>query len=300
MASRTDRQQPALFHFEPTSAGPHVRAFRLEPENTQRFLTPHAHRFFEVIYFEEPGGVHRLGNETWESEAGDLLVIAPGQVHEWAPDVLERHATIWVLEFTAAALNPVEYAEGSLLGILLHPLLAPFAYGSERGAFRLKTPVEARQRWETALRELEAERFEQQPHWEEAVHALFILILVQVTRLAAETREMAPVPSQPLLKQVFGVIDARFADHLSLADVAQAVHHSPPHLTTTIRRLTGRTVGEWITERRMAEARRLLVHTDCGIAQVATRVGYTDPAHFIRQFRRATGSPPGAWRQSNR
>src|SRR5215210_6920938 len=112
MASPTDRQVPALFRFEPTGVGPHVRAFRLEPENTERFLTPHAHRFFEVIYFEEPGGVHRLGNQTWESAAGDLLVIAPGQVHEWAPDVLERHVVIWVLEFTAAALNPVEYAEG--------------------------------------------------------------------------------------------------------------------------------------------------------------------------------------------
>lgn len=300
MATRRDRQQPALFHFQPTSAGPHVRAFRLEPENTERFLRAHAHRFFEVIYFEEPGGVHRLGQETWESSAGDLLVIAPGQVHEWAPDVLERNAVVWVLEFTAAALDPAEYAEGSLLGILLHPLLAPFAYGSERGSFRMSVPERDRPKWEAALRELEAERLDQQPHWEAAVHALFTLTLVQVNRLAAASCALAPVPTQPLLRQVFGVIDSRFADHLSLADVAQAVHHSPPHLTTTIRKLTGRTVGEWITERRMAEARRLLVHTDHSIAQIAARVGYTDPAHFIRQFRRATGSPPGAWRQANR
>jgi AraC family transcriptional regulator, transcriptional activator of pobA len=300
MSRRTDRELPALFHFEPTSTGPHVRAFRLEPENTERFLTPHAHRFFELVYFEEPGGLHRLGHESWESAAGDLLVIAPGQVHEWAPDVLERQAVIWVLEFTAAALDPAEYAEGSLLGILLHPLLAPFAYGSERGSFRLSVPPDQRLNWEAALRELEAERRAQQPHWEAAVHSLFTLMLVQVNRLSIASSEIAPVPSQPLLRQVFEVIDSRFADRLSLTDVAQAVHHSPPHLTTTIRRLTGRTVGEWITERRMAEARRLLVHTDLGITQIATRVGYTDPAHFIRQFRRAAGSPPGAWRQANR
>jgi AraC-like DNA-binding protein len=83
-------------------------------------------------------------------------------------------------------------------------------------------------------------------------------------------------------------------------DVAEAVHYSPAHLTTTIRRLTGRTVGNWIIWRRMAEARQLLVHTDDNIAQIAERVGYTDPSDFNRLFRREVGSPPGAWRDANR
>jgi AraC-like DNA-binding protein len=300
MTPRVDRGRPALFHFESTSGEPHVRAFRLEPENTERFLTPHAHQFFEVVYFEEPGGLHRLGDEGWESAAGDLLVIAPGQVHEWAKDVLEKRPAIWILEFTAAALSPALYAEGSLLGLLLHPLLAPFAYGSDRKPLRLSVPAERRPTWESSLRALEAERLAHELHRDEAIHALFTLLLVQVSRLAAETRPAVPVPAQPLLKQVFAVIDARYADHVSLADVAQSVHHSAAHLTTTIRRLTGRTVGDWIIERRMAEARRLLVHTEHTVAQIAARIGYADPAHFIRQFRRTTGNSPGAWRRDNR
>src|SRR5688500_13755913 len=91
MKPPTDRTRPLLFDFESTSGEPHVRAFRLAPENTERFLAPHAHRFFEVVYFEEAGGPHRLGGDGWESEAGDLLIIAPGEVHEWAPDIIEKH-----------------------------------------------------------------------------------------------------------------------------------------------------------------------------------------------------------------
>jgi AraC-like DNA-binding protein len=74
------------------------------------------------------------------------------------------------------------------------------------------------------------------------------------------------------------------------------MHRSPSHLTTTIRRATGKTVQAWIVEGRLAEAERLLLHTDERIDIVAERVGYKDPTHFIRTFRRARGHTPAAWR----
>jgi AraC-like DNA-binding protein len=50
----------------------------------------------------------------------------------------------------------------------------------------------------------------------------------------------------------------------------------------------------------MAEARRVLSHSDEMIDVVAERVGYADPTHFIRMFRREHGVTPAAWRASNR
>ena len=46
---------------------------------------------------------------------------------------------------------------------------------------------------------------------------------------------------------------------------------SPGHLTTVVRRKTGRTVLEWIAERRMAEARRLLVEIPTGFGDMQRR-----------------------------
>ncbi len=43
-------------------------------------------------------------------------------------------------------------------------------------------------------------------------------------------------------------------------------------LTTVVRRKTGRPVQEWITERRMAQARRLLAETDLTVTEVGRRV----------------------------
>jgi AraC-like DNA-binding protein len=46
----------------------------------------------------------------------------------------------------------------------------------------------------------------------------------------------------------------------------------------------------------MAEARRLLLHSDEMVDVIAERVGYADATHFIRMFRRAHGATPAAWR----
>ncbi|WP_246106412.1 helix-turn-helix transcriptional regulator [Pseudonocardia kunmingensis] len=65
-------------------------------------------------------------------------------------------------------------------------------------------------------------------------------------------------------------------------------------------RKTGRTVQQWITERRMVEARRLLAETDLTVETVGARVGYRDPGYFARRFRRAHGTAPLEWRRAGR
>lgn len=83
---------------------------------------------------------------------------------------------------------------------------------------------------------------------------------------------------------------------LTLKDVASAVGRSPAYVTTALTRATGRSAVEWIIAGRMAEARRLLLHSDEMIDAIAERVGYADPTHFIRMFQRAHGTTPAAWR----
>ncbi|HWI45916.1 MAG TPA: AraC family transcriptional regulator [Rubrobacter sp.] len=105
---------------------------------------------------------------------------------------------------------------------------------------------------------------------------------------------------EPLLAEVFGFIEDRYREHISLRDVARAVSLSPGHLTTVVRRKTGRTVQEWIAERRVAEARRLLVQTDLAVEEIGRSVGYIDAGYFVRSFRHAHGMTPLGWRRASR
>ncbi len=103
-------------------------------------------------------------------------------------------------------------------------------------------------------------------------------------------------PSISHLNQVFDFIEANYGQHITVYDVAQAVGYSIAYLSNLVKSKTGRTIHNWIVERRMAEARALLLKTDQPINQIAAAVGYPDPGHFIRQFRKLYSVPPKEWR----
>jgi AraC-like DNA-binding protein len=164
----------------------------------------------------------------------------------------------------------------------------------------LKVPAADRPSWSERFSALELELRQRRDGYREAVLAHLTLLLVAVGRLATDVVGDLRLKDEPLLAEVFGFIEERYREPISLRDVARAVSLSPGHLTTVVGRKTGRTVQEWIAERRMAEARRLLVETDLAVEEVGRRVGYGDPVYFVRSFRRAHGTTPLGWRRAGR
>ncbi len=177
-----------------------------------------------------------------------------------------------------------------------HPLLFPFLHGHSGGVLRLEVPADRRPLWDNAVRSIETELTAGQEGHRQAVLAHLTLLLIELARLARDVVGDLRRSGEPLLADVFAVIDGRHAGQLSLRDVARELAMTPGHLTTVVRRRTGRTVQEWIIERRMAEARTLLEETDLPIAEIARRVGVSDPGYFSRLFSRVHGTSPRNWR----
>ena len=107
-------------------------------------------------------------------------------------------------------------------------------------------------------------------------------------------------PSIPRLRQVFEFIELNYHRPIRLKEVAQSVGYSSAYLTDLVRRLTGKTVNDWIIERRIVEARRLLLETEDCIEQIALNVGYQNINHFYCQFRKYHKNTPGTWREVQR
>jgi AraC-like DNA-binding protein len=128
--------------------------------------------------------------------------------------------------------------------------------------------------------------------------SLLTLIVGEVTRAA----RWSPDVERPddVVADSLRVIEQRCLGPLTLTDVAAAVNRSPAHVTTALRRATGRSAVSWIIAGRLAEARRRLLHTDERIDVIAERVGYADVTHFIRLFRREHAETPAAWRVRQR
>lgn len=175
-----------------------------------------------------------------------------------------------------------------------HPLLFPFLHGRADGVLRLE--ISRQQLWENAIGSIEAELASRQEGYRQAALAHLTLLLIDLARITADVVGDLRRSGEPLLAEVFDVIERRHGEPLSLSDVAHEVGMTPGHLTTVVRRRTGRTVGDWITERRMAQARSLLAGTDLPISAVAQRIGMPDPSYFTRLFRRMHGTSPRSWR----
>ncbi|MBW4562719.1 MAG: AraC family transcriptional regulator [Mojavia pulchra JT2-VF2] len=106
--------------------------------------------------------------------------------------------------------------------------------------------------------------------------------------------------NHPQLSQVFQFIEANYNQPISLHDVAVAVDYCAAYLTDLVRRNTGKTVNDWIVERRMLAARALLLETDQSVNQIAEAIGYQYVSHFFRQFRQYHGTTPQNWRKAQR
>ena len=106
-------------------------------------------------------------------------------------------------------------------------------------------------------------------------------------------------PDEPNLAGVFQFIEAHYHQSISLNDVAQEVGYSPAYLTNLVQSQTGRTVKQWVIERRMAQARTLLTNTTQSVRSISEASGYNDAGYFTRQFRQFHGLSPQAWRQQS-
>ena len=98
------------------------------------------------------------------------------------------------------------------------------------------------------------------------------------------------------LQHVFASIWMHMAEPLSLERLAGDVGYTANYLNDLTRLHTGRPLGGWIAEMRMARARSALERTDLPVAEIGVLCGYDDPAYFSRAFRRAHGVPPATWR----
>ena len=286
-----------MFELEPVAPGaPRVCIEWLDRNHEMAHSGPHGHQFLALVYFERGGGLQRVGSQEWEAREGDLFVISPGETHDVSG---LGDAEGWLLEFSADALEP-DGGTSAFLSWRTNPLLYPFVRSSGGEVARFEVPKEDRTEWSQRLTRVASELRSKDSGYREAVGAYLTLILVDVARVARDVVEGLRVQDQPVLAGVFKFIEEHFAEPISLKDVAHAASLSPGYLTTFVRRRTGRTVLEWIHERRMAEARHLLVHTDESVERIGARVGYDDPAYFARRFRSTHKATPASWRNANR
>lgn len=101
--------------------------------------------------------------------------------------------------------------------------------------------------------------------------------------------------------RVSSVIEARLSDPgFDVEALASALGLSRSWLHRRLVDDGGRPPGTRIRRARMRRAAVLLEASERSVGEVAVRVGYRDPAHFTRSFKRAFGMAPSRFRREKR
>ena len=102
------------------------------------------------------------------------------------------------------------------------------------------------------------------------------------------------------LRQAVALIDHHLSDEeegrVALRGVALAVRMSYFHFSRAFKQSMGMTATNYIAERRIERAKRMLEETELPISEIALRSGFSSQSHFTTAFRRLAGATPKAFR----
>ena len=109
---------------------------------------------------------------------------------------------------------------------------------------------------------------------------------------------MAFVPPARHLLRAKDLVDARYAEPLTVADLASAAGLSRAHFSREFRRAFGESPHAYLLTRRLERAAALLRGTDRSVADVCLSVGLQSIGSFTTSFSRMYGVSPLAYRES--
>ena len=109
---------------------------------------------------------------------------------------------------------------------------------------------------------------------------------------------MPQVPPTRYLLRAKDLADARYAELITVDDLAAAAGLSRAHFIRMFSRTFGESPRSYLRSRRFERAAALLRYTDRSVADIAVMVGLNSVGSFTSSFARVYGSPPAAYRAS--
>jgi AraC family transcriptional activator of pobA len=252
-------------------------------------IRAHRHRnLFQFLLIESGGGEMIFEASTLSFAAPTAFVVPPNVAHgfRFSPDVTNG----WIVSFTedvAAAMGErTGEAIGQLKAIAAQPCIP---LDNDEDVRRLSELCGNLHR--EALLAREGHRL--------AMRALLALIAVEIGRFAASRARSGSITlslADATLEALQRIVEENFRQERQIGFYADALAMTADRLNDHVKRATGVTAGHLIRQRILTEAKRELVFTGRAIHDIAYDLGFTDPSHFARFFRKQTGMTPQDFR----
>lgn len=252
---------------------------------------PHRHDFFEVLYLKKGSGFHVIDGNNYEIKPPCVFFMSRGQAHklELSQDI-EGYIFIFTPDFYL--LNRTD--QNRLIEF-------PFFYTIHQDNPPLQLENESDIRFlEDLFRKGIAEIARPDGYSVEMLRSILDLILTTCSaRYQVSESLMNKGKGQILVKRFFHFLEENHRKNLSLNEYAQMIGVTANHLTQTIKQLTGKTSSQIIKDKQLLEIKRLLVHTNLSVSEIAGQLNFDDQSYFTKFFKRETGVTPLQYRSES-
>ena len=259
----------------------------------------HVHTFYEIIWFQDDGGVHTVDFQDYPIRANSIFFLSPGQVHHF--DGVTRHRGIQI-RFCTDFMRDEDDDEDIFLKYNVFNAFdtAPYCViGDAAVADELTRLVRRMEDEERHQRLVGCPSCDDFAHLD-MLRALVHIFLIYVYRYG-ERQGMPALntirPSHRLFVQFRRELELHYRDLHTVQDYADLLHVSSKTLSNSVLECSGKTPLTFINDRILLEARRLLRFTGLMVKEIAFGLGYDDPSYFVKFFKRQVGLLPSDFRE---
>ena len=265
--------------------------FQVEVFDAKRHFSvkyPHRHDFFEVLYLLQGSGFHVIDGNPYEIKPPCVFFMSPGQAHkiEFSKDIGG-----YIFIFTADFYLANRSNQNSLIEF-------PFFYNlKQENPPLLPQKKEDIQFLADLFRRSISELNTNEVNRINMLRSLLDLILTTCTSLYQSDENLTTGGKSHLLaKRFYHLVEENTHKNLSIKEYANLLAVTPNHLTQIVKQFTGKTSSQIIKAKQILEIKRLLVHTNLSIAEIAHQLNFEDQSYFTKFFKREAGLLPLQYR----
>lgn len=104
----------------------------------------------------------------------------------------------------------------------------------------------------------------------------------------------------PQFSEILEYIDMHASEKLRLVQVAEALNYNKNYLCALFQKNLGQTFVQYLTGRRLENAKFLLSDTNLSLTDISERCGFSDASYFARVFKQNVHQTPAEYRRGAR
>ena len=236
---------------------------------------------YAIYWIQEGKGTYNIDFEQYNFEDNVLFFLSPGQVFTVDSEQIKTaYKLTFVRDFYCIQTHDKEVACNGILfnNIYETPFVKPCIKDTQKLQFILESLIEEFQQNETAQYDM--------------LQAYLKQFIINSVRVKKENHVIKEDTETRLFKDFSLLVEQNFRTLHSVTDYANRLGVSPKSIAKHFQKIGTKTPSDFIKNRILLEAKRLLIYTDKNVKEIAFELGFNDPAYFTRFFTKAISKSP--------